>query len=354
MVSGAPLPEENRTSQKSRNSLGRWDAAYFFPPPPRHEPKTSLFSLGRNFVRRGGNPNLAKNSETVENVKEGYSLLHALIAIQNKEAIKMVIDLGANTNVYPITAKKEDKISPLALAAKTGYMNGVRLLLERGSANLHESRGPYGENVLHAAVQSGSDEMVGYILRASGNALLGMRDDNGTYIASQRKRTFHNVFLYMYLGASPLHYACIVGKTRIITLFVRDYQAQPDPRDKKGETPLHYAVRNQKLKAIQKLVGEFGVYPNPYILKQVPTPLDLAKRGGLKAIAEYLRGEGAKTTKEMEKASRSNNAVHSSNSSIMSGESSARGDSGSPAAAIGVRNFLHTKTSQILRGTFDI
>lgn len=162
----------------------------------------------------------------------------------------------------------------------------------------------------------------------------------------------------MNLGATPLHYACITGKTRLITLFVRDCQTRPDPRDKKGETPLHYAVRNRKLNVIAKLVGELGVYPNPYILKQVPTPLDLAKSGGLKAIAEYLKKVGAKTTKEMEKASRgstSSAAIHSSNSSTFSGESSASGDSSSPSTiVVGVRQYLHTKTSQILRGTFDL
>jgi hypothetical protein len=104
---------------------------------------------------------------------------------------------------------------------------------------------------------------------------------------------------------------------------------------------------------IAKLVGELGVYPNPYILKQVPTPLDLAKSGGLKTITEYLKRVGAKTTKEMEKAS-SSKIVHSSNSSILSGESSTSGDSLPTAAVAGVRQYLHTKTSQILRGTFDL
>jgi hypothetical protein len=105
---------------------------------------------------------------------------------------------------------------------------------------------------------------------------------------------------------------------------------------------------------VVRLVGELGVYPNPYILKQVPTPLDLAKAGGLKTIAEYLKRVGAKTTKEMEK---STTAIHSSNSSTFSGESSASVDSltiGPSTAVIGVRQYLHTKTSQILRNTFDL
>lgn len=167
------------------------------------------------------------------------------------------------------------------------------------------------------------------------------------------------------IGATALHYACITGKTRIITLFVRDCGGRSDPRDNKGETPLHYAVRNRKLKVIARLVRDLGACPNPYILKQVPTPLDLAKSGGFKNIAEFLKSVGGKTTKEMEKAIRSGAIaaaaaaamVHSSNSSVMSGESAGSGDSTMAppvSGGLGVRQYLHTKTSQILRGTFDL
>lgn len=153
-----------------------------------------------------------------------------------------------------------------------------------------------------------------------------------------------------YIGATPLHYACITGKTRLVTLFIRDCNGRSDPKDNKGETPLHYAVRNRKLKVIAKLIGELGAYPNPYILKQVPTPLDLAKSGGFKTIAEFLKRVGAKTTKEMEKTSRTS-TVHSSNSCTFSGDSNTSGDSIiAPASTLGVRQYLHTKTSQILKG----
>jgi ankyrin repeat protein len=70
----------------------------------------------------------------------------------------------------------------LILAAKSGYMNGIRLLFEHGGlALLENSRGPYGENALHAAVQSGSDEMAGYLLRLSHNSLLEKADNNGIF-----------------------------------------------------------------------------------------------------------------------------------------------------------------------------
>ncbi|KAG2201777.1 hypothetical protein INT47_002037 [Mucor saturninus] len=296
--------------------------------------KAEVDTLISNYIRRGGNPNIAKNSDTVKDVKEGYGLIHAIIAVKNTAALQRVLDAGAHINVYPLASKVQDKLTPILLATKLGYLNGVKLLIEKGGiALLNQCKGPYGENALHAAVQSGSDDMVSYVLGLSQTLLLEKADNN---------------------GATPLHYACITGKTRIITLFVRDWQCRPDPRDNKGETPLHYAIRNRKLKVVVRLVGDLGVYPNPYILKQVPTPLDLAKSGGLKSVAEYLKSVGAKTTKEMEK---STNTVHSSNSSTFSGNSSASGESltnGPSTAVVGVRRYLHTKTSQMLRSTFDL
>lgn len=253
-----------------------------------------------------------------------------MIAVKNTSALHRVLNAGANLEVYPLTINVQDKLTPLLLAAKLGYMNGVKLLIERGGIELLNQTGPYGETCLHAAVQSGSEQVVQYILELN-QSLLKETDKN---------------------GATCLHYACITGKPRLITLFIKEHKAQTDPKDNKGETPLHYAVRNRKLKVVTKLVGELGVYPNPYILKQVPTPLDLAKSGGLKTIVEYLRKLGAKTTKEMEKRT---TTIHSSNSSTFSGESSASGESITTGpSVIGVRKYLHTKTSQILRNTFDL
>ncbi|KAI8339958.1 hypothetical protein BC941DRAFT_450483 [Chlamydoabsidia padenii] len=93
------------------------------------------------------------------------------------------------------------------------------------------------------------------------------------------------------------------GKTRMITLLAHEWGQIPDVADYKGETPLHYAIRHRRTKVVAKLVGELGAYPNAYVVKKVPTPLDMAKSGGLRSIADYLKKMGAKTVKEMEKTS---------------------------------------------------
>lgn len=90
---------------------------------------------------------------------------------------------GAHINVYPLAFKVQDKLTPIMLAAKLDYINGVKLLIEKGGiALLSQSKGPYGENILHAAVQSGSDNMVSYILGSSQTELLEKADNNGIII----------------------------------------------------------------------------------------------------------------------------------------------------------------------------
>ncbi|KAI9323069.1 ankyrin repeat-containing domain protein, partial [Dichotomocladium elegans] len=241
--------------------------------------KEEVYQLVSSYFRRGGQPNVAKNSPSLKSVKEGYGLLHAVVAIKNSKTVSRVLDAGANPNAVALGPKKEDCTVPLVLAAQIGYLRGVRLLVERGKADLFQ-RGPQQITALHAAVMHDSMETVQYLLQVSQNALLDSVDVD---------------------GATPLHAACGYGRTRIVTFFLKECQAKSDAQNHKGETPLHYAVKRRQYKTVCRLVGSLGAYPNPYVANQTPTPLDLARSCGFKAIADYLRKMGAKTTKEMEK-----------------------------------------------------
>ncbi|KAG1055242.1 hypothetical protein G6F43_002783 [Rhizopus delemar] len=285
--------------------------------------KPEIDKLVSNYLRRGGDPNVAKSSDTVNNVKEGYSLVHALVATRNTASLRRVLQAGAKPNVFPLTDNAEDQITPLVLAAKFGHLNSIRALVEKSDGDLLNSIGPSGESVLHAAVRSNAKDIVDYVLKRTHNKLLEKTDR---------------------AGATPLHYACINGRAHFVTLFVEDCQVKIDPLDNKGETPLHYAVRHKQLKVIMTLI-ELGASPNSCILKQVPTPLDLAKSCGLASIADYLKQVGAKTTKEIEKGSSTATAY---NSSTLSGESSGSSDLNPSNKSI--KQYLHMKTTQILKG----
>lgn len=136
----------------------------------------------------------------------------------------------------------------------------------------------------------------------------------------------------------------MTGRTRLITLINKHCPAKLDIKDNKGETPLHYAVRNRKLKAVTKLI-ELGAYPNSYVPKLVPTPLDIAKAGGLVSIAECLKRFGAKTSKDI---GRKTSTVTSSSSSTFSGDSS--GGSDVSISNRSIRHYLQMKTSRIMKG----
>lgn len=172
------------------------------------------------------------------------------------------------------------------------------------------------------------------------------------------------VFLKKKIGATPLHYACKSGKIRMITYLINTCGISPNKADSAGETPLHYAIRNRQGKAVVKLVGEFGAYPNVYIIKQVPTPLDLAKSGGLRAISEYLRKMGAKTVKEMEKSinlqhqrqesnvttassiiSSSNCSIHSDKTSTSDGSSSSLSNK---SFVLGATSIMKSKLEELM------
>lgn len=135
-----------------------------------------------NYLRRGGQPNVAKNSASLKSVKEGYGLLHALVAVKNSQAVSRVIEAGANPNVVALGPNEEDKTTPLVLAAQLGYMRGVRLLYERANADLFQ-RGPRQMTALHAAVSNDSLDIAVYLLRASRLTLLDSVDVDGMLLA---------------------------------------------------------------------------------------------------------------------------------------------------------------------------
>ncbi|CAO3591596.1 unnamed protein product [Absidia cylindrospora] len=227
--------------------------------------KLEVELLIKNYLNRGGQPNVANNSGTIKSVKEGYGLIHALLVVRNTNALKRILEAGANPNVLPIVTNAKDMISPVVLAASLGYMNGVRLLVERARVNVLTSKGPYKKNALLAAIEADAYDVVVYLLRAC-RTLLDQVDD---------------------AGATPLHYASMAGKTRMITFLVRECGQIPDAVDYKGETPLHYALRHRRPRAAAKLVDDLGADPN--VIKKVATPLDLAKSGGLRPIMAMVR-----------------------------------------------------------------
>ena len=54
-------------------------------------------------------------------------------------------------------------------------------------------------------------------------------------------------------NATPLHYACLRGQTRVVELIIQVLEDK-NPRSTFGSTPLHYAVENCQLEIISVLL----------------------------------------------------------------------------------------------------
>ncbi|ORX47198.1 ankyrin [Hesseltinella vesiculosa] len=273
----------------------------------RHK-KDDVLQLIKSYLDRGGQVNVANNSGNMKALTEGDGLIHGLILVRNTAALQYILEAGANPEALPLRA--HNQYTPLILAARLGYLNGVRLLVERCRVDMMAAHGPDSSSLLHAATTTNALELVEYLVRMSDHKLLHEVDDH---------------------GATVLHYACKGGHLQLITYFVRECGLSPNMTDYKGETPLHYCIRNRRAKAVVKLVGHLGAHPNMYVLKTVPTPLDLAKAGGLFSMADYLKNMGAKTTKELEKAQVAANAstisISTHHPSVGSSSSSCRSSS---------------------------
>ncbi|ORX56829.1 ankyrin [Hesseltinella vesiculosa] len=234
-----------------------------------------------NFLRRGGSPNTAKQTNQASQlVKYGYGLIHALIVTKAPGSLDLLLQQGANPNAMTLCTNDEDKVSPCYLAAKVGWLAGLQKLVQAGGDLLHSRGGAKHKTVLHVAAEHCHAAVLEYVIELTQGALTLQVDAQ---------------------GATVLHYACASGHTDLVSMLVRQCHVplmQPDQND---ELPLHWAARHGRLEVVTLLCERFGVDCNAYVPKRVNTPLDLAKAAGHRRLVDYLKGIGALPTKKMDR-----------------------------------------------------
>ena len=89
----------------------------------------------------------------VKDDRDGYSLLHFAAFYDDTEALKFLIDAGANVN-----AKENEGRTPLHLAAERGNIESVELLLKAGSDI--NAKNEHGDTALQMALNGFQPEVV--------------------------------------------------------------------------------------------------------------------------------------------------------------------------------------------------
>ena len=206
---------------------------------------------------------IARHGEDV-NAKYGtyVSLLHAVLAKENLDAISLVLDLGADVNM-----KNEHKRTAPLCEAYHGHgrrLEVMRLLLEHGATpdvwyDDHDL-------LLHKALYMGEAEVIRLLLQHNADVNAPIHSNH-----------------------TPLHWASSIGRMNIAQILV-EYGANINALSDFG-TPLFHASLNGHLQVVQLLLAS-----GADVHIRVPgrlTPLQAATKWGMTLIEDLLLEHGA-------------------------------------------------------------
>lgn len=170
-----------------------------------------------------------------------------------------------------------------------GDFNRVRELLE-AHPDILNIRSSWGELAIQAATQTGSLEIIHYLLQKGAPvdfytaAVLGMKDRVAEMLAADpslaASRGIH--------GIPSLYFPILTGQIEIAEMFLAggaDVNAGQG-----GNTPLHGAAWGGQVEAARWLL-DHGADPNPPDFNQ-RTPAKLAAGAGHEDVAELIRSRG--------------------------------------------------------------
>jgi ankyrin repeat protein len=189
------------------------------------------------------------------------SLLHAVLAKGNLDAISLLLDLGADVNM-----KTEHKRTPLCEAYRGHYrrLEVMRLLLERGAAPdvWYDDR----DLLLHKAIYIGEAEVIHLLIQHNADVDAPIHSNH-----------------------TPLHWASSIGNTDIAQILL-ECGANINALSDFG-TPLFHASLNGHLQVAQLLLVH-GADVHIRALGR-PTPFHVATEWGMTILEDLLSKHGA-------------------------------------------------------------
>ena len=189
--------------------------------------------------------------------------LHDAAKAGDVEAVRAILA----TDPYRVTDRRDDRLTPLHLAASGGHVEIAGLLL-RASGNPN-ARDYGGATPLHAAAEHGRLEIV--------HALL----DHGasTKVMSES-------------GETPLHAAARNGHAAVAAVLL-DRGADPNATSQCGGTPLHSAAAAGQANVAELLLQRDALANARSTAHAEPfTPWDAARAAGHQALADLLLRHG--------------------------------------------------------------
>ncbi|PNP59488.1 hypothetical protein THARTR1_00978 [Trichoderma harzianum] len=212
---------------------------------------------------------------------------------------------GSVALLMPRTASTKDR-QPIHLAAQSGYLDMVKLLLEKDStcASVPSSS---GSTAIWLAAQQGHLEIVRLLVKCRGIDVNAATTDDMRTPIHQAAQNGHVDIVKLLLDANaehdqpdsdnitPLWSAAQQGYNEIVQILI-EKGANKEIASKDGNRrPIHQAAQNGHVEIIKKLL-EAGAQVDPHkdsYDDETPSPLWLAAQGGHCEVAELLIQKGA-------------------------------------------------------------
>ncbi|KAL5093271.1 hypothetical protein Trisim1_011074 [Trichoderma cf. simile WF8] len=235
----------------SRDNSGR--TALWYAPLNRFQSVHAVFQL---LLDAGGKAILNLGDDN------GQTLMHHYAELDSEEAIKILIDLGAD-----ISVTDKSGFSPFLWAVVAGS-EAVVIQLLRAGADVNSTSGD-GRSALTWAAGLGRYSIVSLLL------------DPDVSISRTRDS----------LGM-PLEEVAAFGDINTARLLLNDGAADPNYRDRDGWSPIHWAAEESQHQGIVALLLDRGANVNA-VSSYGTSPLHCAANGGIVSIVRTLLENGA-------------------------------------------------------------
>ena len=194
----------------------------------------------------------------------GFTGLHGVSFLGIVEIVTNVLEVKK----WDINASDCMGMTALIWAARNGYKEVVKILLEQGDVNPDQPDTTYGRTPLLWAAESGHEGIVKMLLE---------RED----VNPDRADTFY--------GRTPLSWAAQRGHEEVVKMFWEREGIDPDQADTKyGRTPLSWAAESGTEGVVKMLLEREDVNPDQPDTNCGQTPLSWAAKSGNEGVVKML------------------------------------------------------------------
>lgn len=249
---------------------------------------------------KNNNVDYLKNNLTHKNLnkknKDGQAFIHQAAISNNIAAIKLLIDFGANIDIYDKNGFSPLKYAcyydnyesaellmkykltligyePMMLAASMNCCNTLRCLIELGGDVNGYVSDKEGYSLIHWAAQEGHVDVIKLLVERGANP--DLLDDSGhTPLYKAASEGHADIVEYLltckvdiegrleeeFNHTTPLMIACVCNKIYIVEILIKN-GANIEAKDRDGRTPLFYAALRQHREIFDLLV-KYGANKN--------------------------------------------------------------------------------------------